>query len=205
MFEDTYRTISAKSEGLFKDKGSRFIGLAFPVKSEIEVKQILTDIRKKYHDATHHCYAYYIGHVGSPSVRMNDDGEPSGTAGRPIYGQILSSELKNILIVVVRYFGGTKLGVSGLINAYKETAKITIDNAKIEEHKIKDVYTIEFEYPLMNNVMQILKNEAISIKNTSYNDSNVLITFEVIWTRKEDICEQFHNMQGVKQKYITTI
>ena len=205
MFDDTYKTISEKAEGLFKDKGSRFIGLAFPIKSEAEVKEILAEIKKKYYDATHHCYAYYIGHIGSPSVRMNDDGEPSGTAGRPIYGQILSSELKNVLVVVVRYFGGTKLGVSGLINAYKETAKITITNAKIEERKIKDVYKIEFEYPLINNVMQVLKNEEIEIKGTSYYGNNVVITFEVAWTKKEEISKQFSNIHGVKQMYVATV
>jgi uncharacterized YigZ family protein len=205
MFDDTYKTISVKVEGLFKDKGSRFIGLAFPVKSETEVKEVLAEIKKKYHDATHHCYAYYIGHIGSPSVRMNDDGEPSGTAGKPIYGQILSSGLKNVLVVVIRYFGGTKLGVSGLLNAYKETAKITINNAKIEERKIKDVYTIEFEYPLINSVMQILKNEAIDIKNTSYQDNNVIITFEVAWTKKEEILKQIRNLHGVKQMYVATV
>jgi uncharacterized YigZ family protein len=202
MFDDTYKTISANAEGLFKDKGSKFIGLAFIVKSETEVKEILTQIKKKYHDATHHCYAYYIGHIGTPSVRMNDDGEPSGTAGRPIYGQIMSFDLKNVLIIVVRYFGGTKLGVSGLINAYKETAKITLNNAKIKECKIMDIYTVEFEYQLINQVMQILKNEAIDIKNTSYNNNNVIITFEVAWTKKEEICEQFRNLYGVKQTYI---
>ena len=205
MFDDTYKTVSTKAEGLFKDKGSRFIGLVFPVKSEMEVKEILAYVKKKYHDATHHCYAYYIGHIGTPSTRMNDDGEPSGTAGRPIFGQIVSSDLKNVLVIVIRYFGGTKLGVSGLINAYKETARVTINNAKIEERKIKDVYTVKFEYSLINNVMQILKNEAIDIKNTSYDNNNVIITFEVAWTKKEEICEQFRNIYGVKQTYITTI
>jgi uncharacterized YigZ family protein len=205
MFDDTYRTIAARAEGLFKDRGSRFIGLAFPVKSETEAKEILTGIKKEYHDATHHCYAYYIGHIGTPAVRINDDGEPSGTAGKPIYGQIMSLDLKNILVVVIRYFGGTKLGVSGLINAYKETTKITLGHAKIEEHAIKNVYTIEFEYPLMNNVMQVLKNTAVGIKNTVYNNNNVIITFEVMWTKKEEICGQLRNIYGVSQKYIMTV
>jgi uncharacterized YigZ family protein len=205
MFDTTYKTITAKAEGLFKDRGSRFIGLAFPVKSEAKAKEILTEIKKEYHDATHHCYAYNIGHRGTPAVRINDDGEPSGTAGKPIYGQIMSFELKNILVVVIRYFGGTKLGVSGLINAYRETAKITLANAKIEEHAVKDMYTIEFEYPLMNNVMQVLKNTAIEIKNTTYNNNNVIITFEVMWTRKEEICRQLQNIYGVSQKYIMTV
>jgi putative IMPACT (imprinted ancient) family translation regulator len=109
-------------------------------------------------------------------------------------------------VVVIRYFGGTKLGVSGLINAYKETTKITLGNAKIEEHAIKEMYTIEFEYPLMNSVMQVLKNTAIEIKNTTYNNNNnVIITFEVMWTRKEEICGQLRNIYGVSQKYIMTV
>jgi uncharacterized YigZ family protein len=205
MFDDTYTTIEGKAEGIFKDKGSRFIGLAFPVKSELEVKEILAGIKKEYHDATHYCYAYYIGSIGSPSTRMNDDGEPSGTAGRPIYGQIVSSGLKNILLVVVRYFGGIKLGVSGLIHAYKETARITIENATKEEHSIKNVYAVEFEYSRMNSVMQILKNNVVEIKNSSYNENNVLITFEITWTKSEEICEQLRTIQGIVQKYIETI
>jgi uncharacterized YigZ family protein len=205
MFDDTYKTITEKAEGLFKDRGSRFIGLAFPVKSETKVKEILTAIKKEYHDATHHCYAYYIGHSGTPAIRMNDDGEPSGTAGRPIYGQIMSFELKNILVVAVRYFGGTKLGVSGLINAYKETAKITLNNAKIEEYAIKDVYTVEFEYSLMNSVMQVLKNTAVDIKNTAYDNTSVIITFEVMWKKKEEICMQLRKIYGVSQKYLMTV
>jgi uncharacterized YigZ family protein len=205
MFDDTYKTIAVKADGLFKDRGSRFIGLAFPVKSETEVKKILAGLKKEYHDATHYCYAYYIGHIGTPAVRMNDDGEPSGTAGKPIYGQILSFDLKNILVVVIRYFGGIKLGVSGLINAYRETAKATLGNAKIEEHAIKEIYTVEFEYVLMNSVMQVLKNSAVEIKNTTYNNNSVIITFEVMWTKKEEISKQLRNIQGVLQKYIMTV
>jgi len=205
MFNGTYKTISAEAEGLFRDKGSRFIGLAFPVKSETEVKKILMEIKKKYYDATHHCYAYYIGHIGNPSVRMNDDGEPSGTAGRPIYGQILSSELKDVLVVVVRYFGGTKLGVSKLMNAYKETAKITINNAKIEEKKIKDMYTIEFKHSQMNEVMQVLKNNSVEIETISYLHDNVMITCNVVWAKKEEILGRLRTIYGIKQVYIATI
>jgi len=205
MFDDTYKTIAAKAEGLFKDKGSRFIGLAYPVRSESECKEIIAGIKKEYHDATHHCYAYYIGHIGTPATRMNDDGEPSGTAGRPIFGQISSFDLKNILLIVIRYFGGTKLGVSGLINAYKETAKITLENANIVEHKIKNVYTVEFDYSLMNTVMQILKNDAVSIKENGYNNQNAAITYEVTRSKGEEISEQIHNIYGVKQNFISTI
>ena len=205
MFDDTYKTIATKTEGLFKDKGSRFIGLAYPVYSENECKEIIAGIKKEYYDATHHCYAYYIGHIGTPATRMNDDGEPSGTAGRPIFGQITSFDLKNILLVVIRYFGGTKLGVSGLINAYKETAKITFENADIIEYKIKNVYTVEFEYPLMNTVMQVLKNDAVSIRENGYDNNNALITFEVVRSKGEEISEQISKIYGVKQKFIATM
>jgi len=157
MFEDTYKMIAAPTESLFKDKGSRFISLAYPVRSEDDAKNSIAEVKKKYHDATHHCFAYSIGHIGSPCTRLNDDGEPAGTAARPIYGQILSYDLKNILILVVRYFGGTKLGVSGLINAYKEAALEVLSAATIEVHKIKEIHRIEFDYSLMNPVMQILK------------------------------------------------
>ena len=205
MFDDTYKTIAKKAEGLFKDKGSRFIGLAYPIKSENEVKEIMMGIKKEYYDATHHCYAYYIGHIGTPAIRMNDDGEPSGTAGRPIYGQIMSFDLKNILIVVIRYFGGTKLGVSGLINAYKETAKITIESADIVENTIRNVYSVEFDYPLMNAVMQILKNEAVTIKGNGYNNNKALITFEIIRSYSDEIVGQLDKIFGVKQKFLTIV
>ena len=205
MFDDTYKTIAKKAEALFKDKGSRFIGLAYPVKSESEVKEILVGIKKEYYDATHHCYAYYIGHIGTPATRMNDDGEPSGTAGRPIYGQIMSFDLKNILIVVIRYFGGTKLGVSGLINAYKETAKLTIENADIVEYTIRNVYNIEFDYSLMNVVMQVLKNDVVTIKENGYNNDKALITFEVTRSFSEEITSQLEKIYGVLQKFITIV
>ena len=205
MFDDTYKTISKKSEGLFKDKGSRFIGLAYPVRSENEVKEIIAGLKKEYYNATHHCYAYHIGHIGTPAIRMNDDGEPSGTAGRPIYGQIVSADLKNILIVVIRYFGGTKLGVSGLINAYKETAKVTIENAHIVEYSIRNVYTVEFDYSLMNLVMQVLKNDVVTIKENGYKEGKALITFEVIRSYSEEIIGQLDKIFGIIQKFVTIV
>ena len=145
MFEDTYYTISAPSEGLFKDRGSRFIALAYPVTTEKEIKEIQVSLRKKYHDARHHCYAYRLGYDKSV-YRVNDDGEPSGTAGKPIFGQIQSKDLTNIFIVVIRYFGGTLLGVSGLINAYRSAAADAIEHAQIIQKTIMDLYEISFEY-----------------------------------------------------------
>jgi len=205
MFNDTYKTIAAPAEALFKDKGSRFISLAYPVKSEEEAKSILSEIKKKYHDATHHCYAYSIGYIGSPCMRLNDDGEPSGTAARPIYGQILSHDLKNILVVVVRYFGGTKLGVSGLINAYKEATREVLAAATITEHKIKEFHAIEFDYALMNTVMQVLKNPAVSIKNNDYRGNLCVISFEVELAKSEEVCIALKNIYGTRVKYIETV
>lgn len=156
--DDEYRTIQAKSEGLYKEKGSKFIALAFPVKDEIEIKVILQELRKSYYDARHHCYAYRL-EPDKKKFRSNDDGEPSGSAGKPILGQLHSFDLTNILIVVIRYFGGTKLGVSGLINAYRTAARDAIENTTILTETERKVYKIKFDYIRLNNVMKIIKDE----------------------------------------------
>lgn len=154
--EDTYRTISGESSGLYKEKGSKFLAFAYPVSTEERVKDILDELRGKYFDARHHCYAYYLG-ADRKRFRMNDDGEPSSTGGKPIAGQILSNDLTDILIVVVRYFGGVKLGVPGLINAYRTAAADAIANAAIVELTVKRTFGIEFDYSVMNSVMKIVK------------------------------------------------
>jgi len=164
MFDDTYRTISAPSEGLYKEKGSKFLAFAFPVTTVEEVKAHLDELRKKYFDARHHCYAYILG-PSKESYRLNDDGEPSGTGGRPIHGQLLSADLTNTLIVVVRYFGGILLGASDLANAYKAAARDAIANASIKECTIDISYRLHFEYPLMNDVMRILKEQNLTPRN----------------------------------------
>ncbi len=164
MFDDTYRTISAPSEGLYKEKGSKFLAFAFPVTTVEEVKAHLDELRKKYFDARHHCYAYILG-PSKESYRLNDDGEPSGTGGRPIHGQLLSADLTNTLIVVVRYFGGILLGASGLANAYKAASRDAIANASIKECTIDISYRLHFEYPLMNDVMRILKEQNLTPRN----------------------------------------
>lgn len=164
MFDDTYRTISAPSEGLYKEKGSKFLAFAFPVTTVEEVKAHLDELRKKYFDARHHCYAYILG-PSKESYRLNDDGEPSGTGGRPIHGQLLSADLTNTLIVVVRYFGGILLGASSLANAYKAAARDAIANASIKECTIDISYRLHFEYPLMNDVMRILKEQNLTPRN----------------------------------------
>ena len=153
---DTYKSIASASEGLFKDNGSRFIALAYPVESEEEVREIVSLLRKEYHDARHHCYAYRLG-VDGAVFRSSDDGEPSGSAGRPILGQIDSAGLSDILVVVVRYFGGIKLGIPGLIRAYKTSTADAISNAQKKKKIAGDWYVIEFDYSLMQPVMKMAK------------------------------------------------
>ncbi len=165
--EDTYRTITALSEGIYTEKRSKFIAIALPVRTLEEVKQHLETYQKKYYDARHVCYAYMLGHERL-NFRANDNGEPSGTAGKPILGQINSNELTDILIIVVRYFGGIKLGTSGLIVAYKAAAAEAISNATIIEKTVDDDVTVVFEYPFMNDIMRIVKEDEPEILEQSY-------------------------------------
>lgn len=153
---DTYKTISQPAEGFITEKKSKFIAHILPVKTVDEVKNLLEEYRKKYYDARHVCWAYMLGWERE-NFRSNDDGEPSGTAGRPILGQINACELTDVLILVVRYFGGTLLGTGGLVKAYKEAAAEAISNAKIEEKTVDDVIEIHFDYILLNEVMRVLK------------------------------------------------
>ena len=167
MFDDTYRTLAGPSEGLYKEKGSKFLAFAYPVHTIDEVKVHLEQLRKDYFDARHHCYAYILG-ANKDAWRANDDGEPSGTGGRPIYGQLLSADLTDTLIVVVRYFGGILLGASGLANAYKTAARDAIDHAQIIEKTIDCRYRLSFEYGTMNDVMRILKDYDLKPENQNY-------------------------------------
>jgi uncharacterized YigZ family protein len=162
MDKDQYRTLSGISQGLYKEKGSKFIAVAVPVENQEDVRLQLEKLRKEYHDARHHCYAYRIGEELA-EFRYNDDGEPSGTAGKPIYGQILSYDLTNILIVVIRYFGGIKLGTGGLIQAYKTAARDAIDNATVLIKTWTVKVEISFDYLKMNEIMKIIKEDNLKI------------------------------------------
>lgn len=195
MEKDSYLTISSASEGLFKDKGSRFVALAFNVKDEQSIKDILHEVKIKYHDARHHCFAYRLGYTGEV-YRSSDDGEPSGTAGKPILGQLLSKNLTNVLVVVVRYFGGTKLGVSGLINAYKVAAADALNNAEICEEIIKDFFTIKFNYEAMNDVMKLLKDFDSSIIENNYTDK-CIIKFAVRSSLSNNLIAKLKNIKSV--------
>ncbi len=154
--EDTYRSLEKPAEGIFRDRNSRFLAFGFPVTSEDEVGILLAGIRKQYHDARHHCFAYRLG-LNKEDFRMNDDGEPYGTAGKPIYGQLVSCDLTNTLAVVVRYFGGTLLGTSGLINAYKSATADMLSRASIITRYVEERYNVRFPHEKLNPVMKILK------------------------------------------------
>ena len=164
---DTYKSIAEPAEGLFKDNGSRFIALAYPVESEAEVKEIVQRLRKEYHDARHHCYAYRLGLDGEP-WRANDDGEPSGSAGRPILGQIDSVGLSDILVVVVRYFGGIKLGIPGLIRAYRTSTADALASARVIEKVAGRWYTLHFPYDDLPAVMKLAKDMDLPQRNQSF-------------------------------------
>lgn len=167
MFDDIYHTIAAPSEGLYKEKGSKFLAFAFPVRTLDEVKEHLERLRKDYFDARHHCYAYILG-ANKEVWRANDDGEPSGTGGRTIHGQLMSADLTDTLVVVVRYFGGILLGASGLANAYKTAARDAIAHATIVDRTIDLRYRLHFEYVTMNDVMRILKDFDLKPENQQF-------------------------------------
>ena len=200
--KDTYNTIEiAKGDALFKDKGSKFIGYAFPVTSEDEVKEHIDALKKKHHAARHWCYAWRIG-VEEIRYRANDDGEPNNSAGNPIYGQILSNDLTNVLVIVVRYFGGTKLGVGGLINAYKTSAKLILEEVVIVEKTIDVFFKLNFEYQHMNKVMRIVKEQNLQLVHQKMElDCDFLIS-----TRKKNalkVHQLFLDLRCLKIKEVT--
>jgi uncharacterized YigZ family protein len=160
---DVYKTLEEDSEEtLFKEKGSKFFGLAFPVTDEEQIKNILLDIKKKHHSARHWCYAYKLG-VAPVRIRVNDDGEPSNSAGQPIYGQILAADVTDVLVVVVRYFGGVKLGVGGLIRSYKASAQLTLETSKTIKKTIEEKLQLTFQYQHMNKVMRVIKQKKLTV------------------------------------------
>lgn len=193
---DTYKTIISTSEGWYKDKGSKFLAFAYHVEKESEVKEIIEELKKQFYDARHHCYAWRMGYDGA-HTRANDDGEPSSTAGRPILGQIISRDLTNILVVVVRYFGGTKLGVSGLIQAYKESANEALEVAEIEERTIDSEVTINFEYVLMNSVMGVIKDMSPRIVEQIF-DNDCKMVLSIRNSEFEQLVAKLDNIRGLR-------
>jgi len=192
---DSFLTIANAEEGLFKDKGSKFLAYAFPVELEDEIKEHIQNLKKAHHAARHHCYAWRLG-AEKTQFRANDDGEPSSTAGKPILGQIIRLDLTNILIVVVRYFGGTLLGVGGLIQAYREAAADVLAHSTIIEKLVETTFTIEFDYPNMNPVMQIFKEENLDQKENQF-ELRCKIKTSVRKSEVERLIEKFRKIDGV--------
>ena len=197
--KDTYKTIiKASEEVLFKDKNSKFFGYAFPVRSEDDVKSKLELLKKQHHSARHWCYAYQIG-IDSINYRVNDDGEPNNSAGMPIYGQIQSFDVTNVLVVVVRYFGGVKLGVGGLINAYKTAAQFALESSKIVTRTINKTYLIKFDYKNMNKVMRVIKEKQLKIVDQKL-ELDCQIQISVRKKYSEKIFEIFDNLFEIEVK-----
>lgn len=197
--DDLYKTITKPSiETLFKDRNSKFYGYAFPVNEETSIKDFLEFLRKKHHTARHFCYAWQLG-TESVRFRANDDGEPSNSAGMPIYGQIQSFDVTNILVVSVRYFGGTKLGVGGLINAYRASARLTLESSAIEEKTIDESFQLNFQYDLMSKVLRILKENSITITRQKLEmDCEIIIAVRKLYTQK--IVKIFETLYRVEIK-----
>lgn len=199
---DTYKTISTTSGGIYKEKGSRFLARAYPVSGEEEIKRIINEVRKEYFDARHHCYAYILG-VEGILWRANDDGEPPGSAGKPILGQIKSFGLTNILVIVSRFFGGTMLGVSGLFNAYRSAAESALSNAEKVDHIVHEFYEIKYSYPAMNSVMKIIKEEDIIKSEHSFeSECRMVISFRL--SARERILKRFSRIEGFSSKLLYT-
>jgi len=200
LFEDTYRTIEKPAEGIFRDRGSKFLAYAFPVNTENELKNIQPKLKAEHPKANHHCYALRLG-IDRSVFRINDDGEPSGTAGRPILNTLLSRDLTNIVVIVVRYFGGTLLGVPGLINAYKSATEEVLKQAVIIEKTANDIYTIDFDYLQMNEVMKIIKEDNLIIINQAF-DNNCSIQISIRKTYVNQILAKLSKLNAtIKYDY----
>jgi Uncharacterized conserved protein len=197
---DKYNTISLPSTGIFKDKGSKFLAFAYPVKNENEVKILVDKLRKEYFDARHHCFAYRIG-ADKLAFRANDDGEPSGTAGKPILGQILSNDLTNILIVVVRYFGGILLGTGGLINAYKAASADVIANAVIVEKYVFNIYQIHFAYLQMNAVMKLVKDYDLDASDQIF-EMSCSMKLRIKYGLVSNVLPKLESIEGLRFEYM---
>ncbi len=197
--KDSFLTLSSSSEGLLKDRGSKFIAYAFPVQSIEDVENRLSDVRKEHHSARHHCYAYRLG-VDGEQYRANDDGEPSGSAGKPIHGQLLSFEITNALVVVVRYFGGVKLGVGGLIQAYKGAAKEALTQGKLKEVIIYSNIRLTFAYGSMNAAMQLVNQFDLKIYSQQF-DNDCLMLVGVRRSKRNEIHSKLEGQIELKWKF----
>ncbi|TWI98058.1 putative YigZ family protein [Mucilaginibacter frigoritolerans] len=199
LFDDTYRTIEKPVEGVFRDRGSKFLALAYPISNENELKHILLPLKNEHPKANHFSWAIRLG-IDRSVFRINDDGEPSGTAGRPILNTLLSHDLTNLVVIVVRYFGGTLLGVPGLINAYKTATEEALKLAVIIEKTVNDIYTINFEYLQMNDVMKIIKDDNLSIISQTF-DNNCSITVSIRKTQVNQVLGKLSKINSVQTTY----
>ncbi len=198
--QDSYRTISQLSKGSFKDRGSKFLSFAYPVNEEVAIKDIIANVKKEYFDASHHCFAYRLG-AEKLVFRSNDDGEPSGTAGKPILGQLVSNNLTNVLVIVIRYFGGTLLGTSGLINAYKLAAADVIANAEIIDKFVYVSYLISFDYNQMNQVMKIVKDYELETSDNRFEMAcNMVINIKL--SKTDIVVQKLLSIVGLNAKII---
>ena len=200
QIQDSYKSIATESRGLFKDNGSRFIAHAYPVETEEEIKEIVAALKKEYYDARHHVYAYRLGYMGD-KFRANDDGEPSGSSGRPVLGQIDSNGLSDILVVVVRYFGGIKLGIPGLIRAYKTATADAIANAEIVEKIASKMYRVYFGYMSMNSVMKVFKDMGLAQKNQKF-DMECTMDTSVRLSQVDTFLERIGDVEGCRVEEI---
>ncbi len=199
LFDDTYRTLEKPAEGLFRDRGSKFLAFAFPLNAESELKNILAQLKSVHPKANHHCWAFRLG-IDRSVFRVNDDGEPSGTAGRPILNTLLSKDLTNIVVVVVRYFGGTLLGVPGLINAYKSATEDALNHGKIIQKTVNDIYRIQFDYLQMNDIMKIIKEDDLTIISQDFDeDCNMRVSIRK--TMVNQVLGRFEQISGVKARF----
>ena len=198
LFDDIYKTIKSTSEGTYRDKGSKFIAYLYPIKTENDIKDIVTALKAEHPRARHHCWAMRLS-TDRTIFRINDDGEPSGTAGRPILNTLLSYELTDILAIVVRYFGGTLLGIPGLINAYKSACIEAIDQAEIVEKTLNSVFQITYEYSKMNEVMKIIKDEDLNIFNQKF-DLKCSLNVEIRQSMVNKVIERLEKIEGLTWK-----
>ncbi|MDB5022976.1 MAG: YigZ family protein [Mucilaginibacter sp.] len=199
LFEDTYLTIEKASKGTFRDRGSKFFAYAYPITAEQDIKSIVAELKKENPKANHHCWAMRWS-TDRSVFRLNDDGEPSGTAGRPMLNTLLSSNLTNIAVVVVRYFGGTLLGVPGLINAYRTATEMALNQAVIIEKTVNDVYTLTFDYLQMNDVMRIIKEDSLEILDQQF-DNTCGVSVSIRKMQVNQALSKLQKLPSVKVKY----
>jgi uncharacterized YigZ family protein len=199
LFDDTYKTIEQPTEGIFRDRGSKFLAYAYPINSENDIKGIVANLKADHPKANHHCWAMRLS-IDRGVFRVNDDGEPSGTAGRPILNMLLSRDLTNIVVVVVRYFGGTLLGVPGLINAYKVATEEALNQTTIIHKTVNDSYTIAFDYLQMNDVMRIIKDDNLTILHQQF-DNDCRIQVSIRKTQVEQTLFKISKISGAVAKY----